>query len=193
MMRIVFDTNIVVSAMLSPSGTAADVLRLALNRHVQLCASEVILEEYEEVLRRPKFRRPLEAVSALMKAVRAVARLFEPTVTLTVSGDDADNRFLECAWPRARTSSSQSTPHRVTSTGSSINPCVSCGQANSSTSRRSVAWSGNSFEIDASVTSRAHGAAVAGVIGGFVRLFLFRHQTSYGGLWRPVGGSVNTS
>lgn len=32
-----------------------------------------------------------------MKAVRAVAELFEPTVTLTVAGDDADNRFLECA------------------------------------------------------------------------------------------------
>ncbi len=92
-----FDTNIVVSAMLSPSGTAADALRLALNRHVQLCASEVILEEYDEVLHRPKFRRPPQVVSALMKAVRAVAELFEPTVTLTVAGDAADNRFLECA------------------------------------------------------------------------------------------------
>jgi putative PIN family toxin of toxin-antitoxin system len=96
-MRIVFDTNIVVSAMLSPSGTAADVLRLALNRHVQLCASEVIFEEYEEVLRRPKFRRLPQVVSALMKAVRAVAELFVPMATLTVSADDADNRFLECA------------------------------------------------------------------------------------------------
>ncbi len=96
-MRIVFDTNIVVSAMLSPSGTAADALRLALNRHVQFCASEVIFEEYEEVLRRPKFRRPPQVVSALMKAVRAVAELVKPTATLTVSADDADNRFLECA------------------------------------------------------------------------------------------------
>jgi uncharacterized protein len=97
MMRIVLDTNIVVSAMISPSGTAADALRLALNRHVQLCASEVILEEYDEVLRRPKFRRPPQTVSAFLKAVRVVAELFEPTATLTVSADDADNRFLECA------------------------------------------------------------------------------------------------
>jgi uncharacterized protein len=97
MMRVVFDTNIVVSAMLSPSGTAADALRLALHRHVQLCASAVILEEYEEVLRRPKFRRPPQVVSAFLKAVRAVAELVEPAVTLTVSTDAADNRFLECA------------------------------------------------------------------------------------------------
>ena len=97
MMRVVFDTNIVVSAMLSPSGTAADVLRLALHRHVQLCTSDVILEEYEEVLRRPKFRRPPAVVSALMKAVRAVAERVEPTAGLAISKDDADNRFLECA------------------------------------------------------------------------------------------------
>jgi putative PIN family toxin of toxin-antitoxin system len=97
MMRIVFDTNIVVSAMLSPSGTAADALRLAMNRHVQLCASEVILEEYEEVLRRPKFRRPPAVVSASLKAIRAVAELVEPAITVTASTDDADNRFLECA------------------------------------------------------------------------------------------------
>ena len=96
-MRIVFDTNIVVSAMLSPSGTAADALRLALHRHVQLCASEVILEEYEGVLRRPKFRRSPAVVAALLKAVRAVADLVEPRVQLSVSADEADNRFLECA------------------------------------------------------------------------------------------------
>ncbi len=96
-MRVVLDTNIVVSAMLSPAGTAADVLRLGLHRHVQLCVSDAILEEYEGVLRRPKFRRPPQVVSALMKSIRAVAEKVEPTKTLSVSTDEADNRFLECA------------------------------------------------------------------------------------------------
>ena len=96
-MRVVLDTNIVVSAMLSPAGTAADVLRLALHRHVLLCVSEAILEEYEGVLRRPKFRRPPQVVSAFMKSIRAVAEKAEPTKTLAVSTDEADNRFLECA------------------------------------------------------------------------------------------------
>lgn len=97
MIRIVLDTNVVVSAMLNSSGTAADVLRLALNKHVQLCVSEAILEEYDGVLRRPKFRRPARVVSALMKAIRATADKVEPNETLAVSGDEADNRFLECA------------------------------------------------------------------------------------------------
>lgn len=97
MIRIVLDTNVVVSAMLNSSGTAADVLRLALNRHVRLCVSEAILEEYAGVLRRPKFHRPTRVVSALMKAIRATADKVEPTETLAVSADEADNRFLECA------------------------------------------------------------------------------------------------
>lgn len=97
MIRIVLDTNVVVSAMLNSSGTAPDVLRLALHQHVQLCVSEAILEEYEGVLRRPKFRRPPRVVSALMKAIRATADKIEPTETLVVSTDEADNRFLECA------------------------------------------------------------------------------------------------
>ena len=97
MIRIVFDTNVVVSAMLSPSGTAADALRLALHRHVQLCASEVILREYGEALRRPKFRCPPQVVSALLRAIRAVAVLVAPTAPLAVTSDAADNRFLECA------------------------------------------------------------------------------------------------
>ena len=37
MIRVVFDTNIMVSAMLNASGTPANVLRFALHRHVQLC------------------------------------------------------------------------------------------------------------------------------------------------------------
>ena len=96
-MRVVLDTNIVVSAMLNPSGTAAAVLRLGLHRRVQLCVSEAILEEYEAVLRRPKFRRPPQVVSALMKSILTVAEKAEPTKTLSVSTDEADNRFLECA------------------------------------------------------------------------------------------------
>jgi putative PIN family toxin of toxin-antitoxin system len=95
--RLVLDTNVVVSAMLNSSGTAADVLRFALNQEVQLCVSEAILEEYEGVLRRPKFRRSERVISALMKAIRATAEKVEPTETLAVSADEADNRSLECA------------------------------------------------------------------------------------------------
>jgi putative PIN family toxin of toxin-antitoxin system len=97
MIRIVLDTNVVVSAMLNSSGTTADVLRLAFGRHVQWCVSEAILDEYAGVLCRPKFRCSPRVISALIKAIRATAEKIEPTETLAVSPDEPDNRFLECA------------------------------------------------------------------------------------------------
>lgn len=81
MIRVVLDTNIVVSAMLNPSGTAADCLRLGLAGHVQLCASNPILEEYEGVLLWPKFKRPPKAVSALLRDIRRAALSVKPTTT----------------------------------------------------------------------------------------------------------------
>lgn len=97
MIRVVLDTNIVVSAMLNPSGTAADCLRLGLAGHVQLCVSNPILEEYEGVLQRPKFKRPPKVIAALLRNIRAATVSVEPTKTLAISADEEDNRFLECA------------------------------------------------------------------------------------------------
>ncbi len=97
MIRVVFDTNVVVSAMLNASGTPANVLRFAVHRQVQLCVSEAILDEYEAVLRRPTFRHSPQTVAAMMKSIRAVAAKVNPARTLSVSVDEADNRFLECA------------------------------------------------------------------------------------------------
>ena len=56
MRRAVLDTNVVVSALLVPNGTQAKVLLFALSGAVTLCLSPSILQEYEEVLRRPRFR-----------------------------------------------------------------------------------------------------------------------------------------
>ena len=97
MIRVVFDTNVLVSAMLNASGTPANLLRFALHRHVRLCVSDAILDEYEAVLRRPKFRRSPQTVTAMMTSIRAVAARVTPARTLSVSADEADNRFLKCA------------------------------------------------------------------------------------------------
>lgn len=56
MNRVVLDTNVVVSAMLVPSGTQASVLLLAFRGHVKLYISEPVFSEYNEVLRRPRFK-----------------------------------------------------------------------------------------------------------------------------------------
>lgn len=55
-MKIVLDTNIVVSGLLRSQGNPAQVLTLALAGAVQVCHDARILAEYAEVLARPRFK-----------------------------------------------------------------------------------------------------------------------------------------
>ena len=54
-MRIVLDTNVVVSAFLSPEGPPGRVLALVTAERVDLLLDDHILAEYDDVLRRAKF------------------------------------------------------------------------------------------------------------------------------------------
>jgi putative PIN family toxin of toxin-antitoxin system len=56
MIRVVLDTNIIVSALLQPLGPPAQLLVLALAGSIQLCVSGSVYAEYEEVISRPRFR-----------------------------------------------------------------------------------------------------------------------------------------
>ena len=95
--QAVYDTNIIISAALSPSGIPSSLLALALDRTVQIFVSPVILEEYTEVLHRPKFALSEQVITRLMRKITEAAVLVHPTRTLSASPDESDNRFLECA------------------------------------------------------------------------------------------------
>ena len=97
MPKIVLDTNVLVSALLTTRGAEAAVLDCITDHRAQWCLSPAVLAEYEEVLRRPKFSPiPREYIDALL-VLAARANLVNPEITLTVSPDEPDNRFLECA------------------------------------------------------------------------------------------------
>ena len=70
MIRVVIDTNIVVSALLQPLGPPAQILTLALSASIQRCVSGSIYAEYEEVIRRPRFQRSEEIVAGTLQAIR---------------------------------------------------------------------------------------------------------------------------
>ena len=75
MIRVVLDTNVIVSALLVPNGTQASVLLLALRGNVSLVVSSAILSGYESVLRRSRFKLAPSRVDAALDAIRAVAEL----------------------------------------------------------------------------------------------------------------------
>lgn len=68
-MRIVLDTNVVVSGLLSPFGPPGEIMRLVSCGAVTLCLDARILAEYDEVLARPRFGLDPDSVAALLDFV----------------------------------------------------------------------------------------------------------------------------
>jgi putative PIN family toxin of toxin-antitoxin system len=97
MIRVVLDTNIVVSALLQPLGPPAQLFELALGGVMQLCVSGNIYAEYEEVISRPRFQRSPEIIAATLQAVREHGHWVRPTDTVKACADPDDDIFLECA------------------------------------------------------------------------------------------------
>lgn len=98
MIRDVLDTNIVISALLSPHGPPAQVFLLALiDPNVQLCISGEVFAEYEDVMHRPRLRRSRTEITNALAAIREKALWFRAHQKLRVCSDPDDNIFLECA------------------------------------------------------------------------------------------------
>jgi uncharacterized protein len=97
MIRVVLDTNIVVSALLQPLGPPAQVFLLALDGTVQMCVSGSIFAEYDEVIRRPRFRRSEDTILSVLDTIRRKAFWVKPTASVRACLDPDDDMFLECA------------------------------------------------------------------------------------------------
>ncbi len=95
--KIVLDTNILVSALINDEGLEAVIFNLVLGQILQLCASDVIIAEYERVLYRAKLKLNLQLVKSVLSFCRSSSTIVTPALSVPVSPHDADNRFLECA------------------------------------------------------------------------------------------------
>jgi putative PIN family toxin of toxin-antitoxin system len=97
MIRVVLDTNIIVSALLQPLGPPARVFRLALAGSLQLCISAEVYAEYEEVIRRPRLKREESVIAGTLCAIRTEAVWTKVAETVRACSDPDDNAFFECA------------------------------------------------------------------------------------------------
>jgi putative PIN family toxin of toxin-antitoxin system len=95
--RVVIDTNVVVSASLRDEGLPAAILDLASARIIRMCVSAELLAEYKEVLNRPRFRLLPRRNANSLSVIRRTSILVKPATRLSISADEADNRVLECA------------------------------------------------------------------------------------------------
>ena len=96
-MRVVLDTNVLLSALAFPGSTPDQVLQRVRRGEVALFLSAFIPAELERILR-DKFRFTTRQTDERVAVIRRMATLVEPTerIALVVAKDD-DNRILECA------------------------------------------------------------------------------------------------
>jgi putative PIN family toxin of toxin-antitoxin system len=96
-LRLVIDTNVVISAALKREGLQRTTFLLAITKPARLYVSHPILEEYAEVLSRPEFKIRKGLRQQLLQLIKNRGNLVVPSRRLEVSSDPDDNRFLECA------------------------------------------------------------------------------------------------
>jgi uncharacterized protein len=96
-LRLVLDTNIIVSAALKPDGLQRTILLLALTKPARLYVTEAILAEYAAVLARPELKIRKGLRQQLLQLIRSRAHRVSPARRLQVTPDPDDNLLLECA------------------------------------------------------------------------------------------------
>jgi putative PIN family toxin of toxin-antitoxin system len=96
-LRLVIDTNVLISAAIKPAGLQRTVLLLAITKPARLYVSRPILEEYSEVLSRPELRIRKGLRQQLLQLIKNHVYTVAPTRSLEVTSDPDDNIFVECA------------------------------------------------------------------------------------------------
>ena len=97
-MRIVLDTNVLVSALWTPAGNASLLLSQVIAGKLQLCYDYRILEEYRDVLLRPRFHFPPSLVRTLLDQIeKSGFSVVAAPLPDAVRGDPDDLPFYEVA------------------------------------------------------------------------------------------------
>ena len=96
-MRIVLDTNVLISALLF-GGNPREILDRVIRGEIVLCLSESITSELAKVLQRSKFGFSHTIVNQIVTELSAISELVLPTKMIQeIKADETDNRVLECA------------------------------------------------------------------------------------------------
>jgi putative PIN family toxin of toxin-antitoxin system len=96
-LRLVIDTNVLVSAALKPDGLQRTTFLLAITKPACLYVSPPILEEFAEVLSRPELSIRKWLRLRLLQLIKNHSYAVTPPRRLAVTSDPDDNIFVECA------------------------------------------------------------------------------------------------
>ena len=94
-MKIVLDTNVLLSGLLSPNGAPAGILSLVVNLKIRLLYDNRIMQEYLEVLHRDKFSFSTDSIDALIGFFLAEGEYVAAEPSGVAFNDDDDRMFYE--------------------------------------------------------------------------------------------------
>jgi len=95
--RVVFDSNVIISAFLF-GGLPARLLALAMGNQIQAYTSLAILDEVRDVLQRPKFGLTAADALMLVEELRQLCEVIDPVSRVQkILQDTDDHMILECA------------------------------------------------------------------------------------------------
>jgi len=97
--RVVLDTNIFVSGLLSAAGPPARILQAVLQRRLIPVMSSDTFAELEAVLRRPKLQRAFTRagvnITSFLETIQAEVQIVDPHPTNTPLRDAHDRPFID--------------------------------------------------------------------------------------------------
>lgn len=96
-MNIVLDTNVLVSGLLSPFGICGEIVRMVSSGELRLSFDARIFTEYEEVLKRPKFKFEEDKIAALLDQIEHRGCTVASSPLSRSLPDTDDEPFLEVA------------------------------------------------------------------------------------------------
>lgn len=96
-MKVVLDTNALISSTIWLNSSARKTVQLLIAQKARFYTSKAILEEYEEAVRRD-FPEKIGQLPQLISGVTSTSTLTESSSTLDVVKEDPDdNKIIECA------------------------------------------------------------------------------------------------
>lgn len=96
-MKVVLDTNVIVSGLLNPYGVPGEIVRLAVLGSLEVCYDARILSEYREVLLRPKFNFSQSDIDVFLTGIKISGHSTTSQPLKKALKDPDDEAFLEVA------------------------------------------------------------------------------------------------
>jgi putative PIN family toxin of toxin-antitoxin system len=94
-MRVVVDTNVIVSALMNMHGTPAKILALVFNGQIKVLYDNRIIFEYFEVLSRKEFGFSMEIINDLVAYFKCDGEFINAEYTKIKFTDETDKKFYE--------------------------------------------------------------------------------------------------